>query len=286
MTLFAPAKINLTLEVLARRPQGYHGMRSVMVPVGLYDSIAIGPQLARLSEGGPASDDLVMRALAAADCEPVSVHLEKRIPIGGGLGGGSSDAAAILRAAMEGSLPRTTRAQRDWLATARALGSDVPFFLVGTAALVEGTGERVTALGALPPWWCVVLRPAVAVPTGDAYRLIDDERTRVPSAQRPRSESVSLAMVDALQRGEFAAVSEALGNDFHDVVLRAYPAVGRAAEALERAGAKRTLLCGSGSCVFALFEFETEARSVAQRVDPADAPETFVAPFVADERWR
>ena len=96
--------------------------------------------------------------------------MRKRIPVGAGLGGGSSDAAAILRAAIDGALGPL--AAQDWLADARALGSDVPFFLTGTGALVEGTGERVTALGALPPWWVVVLAPAVHVDTGDAYRRL------------------------------------------------------------------------------------------------------------------
>lgn len=291
VTLLAPAKINLTLEVLARQADGYHRVRSVMAPIGVYDLLvaerAAGPSLTR--EGAElASDDLVSRALAAAACDGVRVVLEKRIPVGGGLGGGSSDAAAVLRAAMDGGLERTAGAGEtpDWLAIARALGSDVPFFLVGTAALVEGTGERVTAVGSLPAWWSVVARPGITVPTAQAYRLLDAERAGSPRPSRPRSESASLVALEALQRADFEAVTDALHNDFQDVVLGAYPEVARAHDALARAAGSRALLCGSGSCVFALFRREADARAVARDVDPRAAAEVFVAPLVADERWR
>src|ERR1700682_388658 len=140
----APAKINLTLEVLARREDGYHTLRSVMVPIGLYDRIELeaaeaGARGSFTVEGdapdGAAEDNLVLRALEAAGVKtPMRVTLEKRVPIGGGLGGGSSDAAAVLRAAVEGRLgPAGVGA---WLGAARGLGSDVSFFMVGTAALV------------------------------------------------------------------------------------------------------------------------------------------------------
>jgi 4-diphosphocytidyl-2-C-methyl-D-erythritol kinase len=290
-TLLAPAKINLTLEVLARQADGYHRVRSVMAPIGVYDRLtaesAAEPSLA-CDAPLLASDNLVSRALTAAACEPVRMTLQKGIPVGGGLGGGSSDAAAVLRAAMDGALGRFADPAHatDWLAIARALGSDVPFFLVGTAALVEGTGERVTAAGALPSWWCVVVRPGVRVPTAQAYRLLDAERARASPATRPRSESISLVALEALQRADFVAVSNALHNDFHEVVLGAYPEVARAHDALVRAGGTRALLCGSGSCVFALFEREDDARAVARDVDPRSAEELLVAPLVADERWR
>jgi 4-diphosphocytidyl-2-C-methyl-D-erythritol kinase len=284
-TLLAPAKINLTLEILGRRDDGYHTLRSVMVPIGLYDRISLEPATTPSFHSGAeiASDNLVTRALSASGVrEPLRVSLEKAIPIGGGLGGGSSDAAAVLRAAMRGTFGPP--AERDWLATARELGSDVPFFLSGTAALVEGTGERVTALGALPDWWAVVLRPTVAVATADAYRRLDAARPNAMS--RPRAESRSLAAVDALQRADFAGLSAALVNDFHDVILAAFPEIARAAAALGEAGARGTLLSGSGSCLFALFEEEDAARACAAIVDPSAYAQIFVAPFHHDPAWR
>ncbi len=230
-----------------------------------------------------ASENLIERALEAAGVsKPLEVFLEKNIPVGGGLGGGSSDAAAILRAAASGELGPP--AERDWLDVARALGSDVPFFLSGTAALVEGTGERVTALGALPPWWAIVAQPNVAVATADAYRRLDTTRTAAVS--RPRAESRSLKAIDALQRGDFAALQAELSNDFHDVILAAFPEVARTAAALEHAGAKGVLLSGSGSCLFALFENEAAATAVAARIDPAACAEVFNVPFHHDLAWR
>jgi 4-diphosphocytidyl-2-C-methyl-D-erythritol kinase len=289
-TLLAPAKINVTLEILARRDDGYHTLRSVMVPIGLYDRIDLVPsETPRFRASDPALQDgnLVMRALTAAGVEArFEVTLDKRIPVGGGLGGGSSDAGAVLRAAMEGELGEVS--PRDWMAAASALGSDVPFFLAGTAALVEGAGERVTAIGALPDWWVVVARPHAFVPTADAYRRLDASRAsgRGAPASRPRATSASLAAVDALQRRDFAALADALVNDFHAVVLDAYPAVARAREALAAAGAANALLSGSGSCLFALFETEAEAIAVASRLDASSVEAAFAIPLHRDRAWR
>jgi 4-diphosphocytidyl-2-C-methyl-D-erythritol kinase len=287
--LLAPAKINATLEILSRRDDGYHTLRSVMLPLGLYDRIDVSPDAPPGFEANDPSlveNNLVSRALDAAGLGGrFAVRLEKAIPVGGGLGGGSSDAAAILRAAMDGRLGAVP--DRDWLATASALGSDVSFFLAGTGALVEGTGERVTALGALPDWWAIVVRPQASVATADAYRLLDAARAQRGSPpSRARATSASLAAVDALQRADFAAVRASLVNDFHEPILAAYPAVAAAAGALRAAGASDVMLSGSGSCLFALFESEGGARDVAARVDPAAVERSFVVPFHHDPAWR
>ena len=237
-TLLAPAKINLTLEILSRRDDGFHTLRSVMVPIALYDRIELQPSdTTGFAVDDPAlrTNNLIERALESAGTTPYAVRLHKEIPVGGGLGGGSSDAAAVLRAAMDGLLGAPP--QRDWLALAAALGSDVPFFLAGTGALVEGTGERVTAIGVLPDWWAIVARPFASVATADAYRQLDARRASDGGwPSRPRSSSASLGAVDALQRRDFAALNAALVNDFHELVLEAYPAVARAHAALRAAG--------------------------------------------------
>ncbi|MGP6156128.1 MAG: 4-(cytidine 5'-diphospho)-2-C-methyl-D-erythritol kinase [Vulcanimicrobiaceae bacterium] len=292
-TLLAPAKINLTLEVLARRDDGYHTLRSVMVPLALYDRITLTPTVqphfsVRSVDGAPSDpalerDNLVVRALEAAGVRaPLLVSLEKAIPVGGGLGGGSSDAAAVLRHVMNGGLGPLH--QRDWLTLAKRLGSDVPFFLAGTAALVEGAGERITPLGALPPWWAVVIRPKAAVPTAEAYRILDASRNGSPS--RPRATSASLAAVDALQRADLAALQATLVNDFHEPILAAYPPVAEACTALQAAGASAALLSGSGSCLFTVTDTEVAAREIARRFDSAAAEALFVCSFHHDESWR
>jgi 4-diphosphocytidyl-2-C-methyl-D-erythritol kinase len=288
-TLYAPAKINLTLEILARRSDGYHTLRSVMLPIGLYDRIelrASGRASLEVSDPALARGNLVERALTAAGVRtPYAVTLHKAIPVGGGLGGGSSDAAAVIRAATGGALGSLD--DQDWLAVARGLGSDVPFFLAGTGALVEGTGERVTPIGALPEWWTIVARPNAVVPTADAYRLLDARRAKEgEQSSRPRSTSASLTAVDAIQRREFGTLTGTLVNDFHDVVLDAYPEVARADAALRAAGAQHVLLSGSGSCLFALFETEAAAHAIAATLDAAAFDCTFVVPFHHDPAWR
>jgi 4-diphosphocytidyl-2-C-methyl-D-erythritol kinase len=288
-TLRAPAKINLTLEILNRRDDGYHYLRSVMLPIGLYDDITVvpAPQFAfhctppSLGEG-----NLVVRALAAGGLAtaPIAVGLAKHIPVGAGLGGGSSDAGTILRAAIDGTLGAAPA--RDWVATARELGSDIPFFLSGTGALVEGTGERVTALGALPPWWVVVLAPDVHVDTGDAYRRLAATRAEAPPATRARNDSASLRAAEAVQRGDYAAAIAAATNDFEPVVTAAYPPVAAALDALRAAGARHAMLSGSGGATFALCEDGASARSLDAKLRAPNGARSFVVPLAASTDWQ
>ena len=287
LVLRAPAKLNLTLEILTRRDDGFHALRSVMVPLGLYDEIQLEPAESStfgVDDATLAEDNLVVRALAAVAAPPHRVRLRKAIPTQAGLGGGSSDAAAIVRAAAAGDLGAVPPC--DWLATARSLGSDVPFFLTGTGALVEGTGERVTALGTLPAWWALVVQPAVAVSTADAYRLLDAARAVEPMATRTRNESVSIALLEAVQRGSFEQTWQLAQNDFHALILARYPEIEHAQAALLAAGARKALLAGSGSAVFALFETQADAEAVAARVERAAVGHTFLAPLAGDGTWR
>ncbi len=216
---------------------------------------------------------------------PVAVTLRKRVPVGAGLGGGSSDAASVLRAAMGGAFGPAPA--RDWVADARALGSDVPFFLVDGPALVEGTGERVTALGAAPPWWVVLLVPDAHVATGGAYGALAAARERAPAPSRPRSDSVTLRCGEALQRGDYAAVLAAMRNDFEPVVRAAYPPVDAALRALAAAGAPgRAMLSGSGGACFALFADEPAARAFAARLRAPAGAALHVVPFASGAAWR
>jgi 4-diphosphocytidyl-2-C-methyl-D-erythritol kinase len=288
MTLRAPAKVNLTLEILSRRDDGYHTLRSVMLPIGLYDDVTIAPaeRFAFTCDAGELEgDNLVVRALAAAGFAdaPFAIHLAKAIPVGAGLGGGSSDAAAVIRAAMHGAFGPA--AARDWIAIARSVGSDVPFFLTETGALVEGTGERLTALGALPPWWIVVLAPGVHVNTGDAYRRLAASRASAPPA-RPRSGSASLAMVEAVQRADYDAAVASLTNDFEPIVAAAYPAVAAALDALRAAGAPRAMLSGSGSATFALCRSEADARALSAALAVPAGGRLFAVPLAHADAWR
>lgn len=264
VVLRAPAKLNLTLEVLDRRTdERLHPLRSLMVPIDLYDEIEIcrHPRFTfECDTPGLENDNLIIRALHALNLSGASVRvrLRKRIPIGAGMGGGSSDAASILLAAQRGVFGDL--GSLDYLAHARELGSDVPFFLTGTAALVEGFGERVTSAGTCPPWFAVVVSPPIAISTSAAFARLD----AVPRPSRPRNTSASLRALAALQRAEFDSVRSLLQNDFNTVVGVEVPEVACALDALRNAGA-HPLVTGSGSSVFAL------ERSAADRDAVVDA---------------
>jgi 4-diphosphocytidyl-2-C-methyl-D-erythritol kinase len=286
VTLLAPAKVNLTLEILARRDDGYHALRSVMVPVALADELTIAPaERFAFACDPPAltADNLVVRAfdrLGLADA-PLAVTLRKRIPVGAGLGGGSSDAASVLRAAMEGAFG-ALGAERDWVADARALGSDVPFFLVDAPALVEGTGERVTALGAPPPWWVVLVVPPVLVATAAAYAQLAHLRAEQPPPVRARSDSATIRCGQALQRHDYDEVLATMSNDFEPVVRAAQPAVDATLRALTAAGAPgRAMLSGSGGACFALLAGADDARDFAGRLRAPAGAKVHVVPFAA-----
>jgi 4-diphosphocytidyl-2C-methyl-D-erythritol kinase len=284
MMLHAPAKINLTLEVLQRRDDGYHALRSLMVPLAFGDTVSIVASdrfsFACSDKALETADNLVVRAARAVAPEPnVAIDLHKRIPTQAGLGGGSSDAAAVLVGAMNGAFGSVS--ERDWVAAARELGSDVPFFLCGTGALVEGTGERVTAVGALPAWHVLIVKPPVAVSTAAAYAALD----KVNRSSRPRNASVSLAALDALQRGDFAALEATLTNDFHETIAAANPEVALAIEALRAAGASKPLLCGSGSAVFALAESAAEVTSMQSRLDLDETFARIATCFMETPQW-
>jgi len=225
--------------------------------------------------------NLVVAAVRAlGDVPPMRIELRKRIPVQAGLGGGSSDAAAVLRAAMDGAFG--ARLRRDWLHLARALGSDVPFFLSGTAALVEGAGERITPAGAIPDWYATLVKPPATISTAAAYAQLD--RAGIPS--RPRKSSVSIEVLEAMQRGDFAAVESRLQNDFHHVIVSQTPQIGDAVSALYAAGARNVLLAGSGSCVFTLASERAQAEAIRSRLDLPPDYERFTTAFAATPQWR
>jgi 4-diphosphocytidyl-2C-methyl-D-erythritol kinase len=186
----------------------------------------------------------------------------------------------VLRAAMSGAFGRAYAA--DWLDIARSLGSDVPFFLADSGALVEGTGERVTAVGALPFWHVLVIKPPVAVSTAAAFAQLD----AVTRPSRPRNTSISLSALTALQRGDFDEVERSLTNDFHDVIAGTTPPVARAIDALRAAGARNALLSGSGSAVFTLARDAQTIAAIEKRLDLGLEYSRFPTAFAHSSSWR
>ncbi len=275
-TASARAKINLHLAVQARRPDGYHALRTVFQTIALADTLTIvehdGPFILRCP-GGDAPEDasnLVVRAARAlADAlgrpEPagLAVTLDKQVPAQAGLGGGSADAMATLRllCAIWG-----VAAERDLLAAVGArLGSDVPFFAWGGTALGLGRGDEISPLPALPPLACAIVRPPFGVPTADAYRWL--------SAARRESPPPASRFDPPARSEDWPARLAVCRNDFEPVVAARHPEIADAVAVLRDAGAVLAMMSGSGSAVYGLF---------AREADAARA----LAPLVARPGWR
>ncbi|HEX8501752.1 MAG TPA: 4-(cytidine 5'-diphospho)-2-C-methyl-D-erythritol kinase [Pyrinomonadaceae bacterium] len=262
LTVPAFAKINLGLRVLGRRPDGFHEISTVFQTVTLHDTLTFettpGGRLELVCSDPEIPSDgtnLVLRAASALRerfgvGEGARVRLEKAIPAGGGLGGGSADAAVTL-AALSALWEIETDAGELSEIGAR-LGADVPFFLTGGTAAGTGTGADVRPLADAPKMHLCVVAPGVHVSTAEAY-----EALRAPALTKAdTAANLSVSRAEA----EFPdSLCDVTSNDFEAVVVRLYPEIGRAREALSEAGAVRVMLSGSGSGVFGVFESEAEA---------------------------
>ena len=276
VTRNAYAKINLTLDVGPRRPDGYHDIRSVMQTLALHDTLTVTrtpehPGVVLEVTGDEAGDvpadasNLVVqaavrlqksaaaRATLTADQSGLHILLEKRIPAQAGMGGGSSDAAAALLAVA--SLLDIHLSLRRLTELAATLGADVPFFLDGGTALVEGIGEQITLLPPAPPFAVVVVKPPVGVSTALAYAALDADATRETGRATER----------------WLTGEETFANDFERVVLAAYQEIARAYSVLtwtdETGESFRPLLCGSGAALFCRASNEAAAERLAARAE-------------------
>lgn len=262
MILQAYAKINLGLRILRRRADGFHAIETIFHRISLSDQLAITARAAsiELSSTDPAlpcdATNLCWKAVtllqeACGTRQGASIHITKRIPMGAGLGGGSSDAAVVLR-----HLPRLwghvlTDARLHELGA--LLGSDVPFFLQQSSAYAEGRGEQLTPFECQLPYWILLVNPGIHVSTPWAYKEFSKKLSE--GYQVPRGTLFSP------EAHRMHPLSKVLYNDFEDVVFPAYPAIGELKQTLLASGAAYALMSGSGSSVFALFEDERRARS-------------------------
>lgn len=270
VTLAAPAKVNLRLCILAREESGYHALETVFCALSLADEVTVarGDGGIRLEmeggvDAGPPERNLAVRAAdrfyaAIGEAPAIDLHLAKRIPAAAGLGGGSSDAAATLRAlnALHGDpLPREALLQMGI-----ELGADVPFFLCGSPlALAWGRGERLMPLPPLPPRPVLVAHPGEAMPTPEAFAAV--------AALRGGSYQPRASLIDPAALADWDSVATLAANDFEPVVTARIPSLRDALAALRASGATIALLAGSGSSIFAIFN------DIAAR-DAADAPIT------------
>lgn len=268
------AKINLGLHVLGRRADGYHEIRTVFQTISLHDGLTFETtpdgrlELACADPSIPTDEtNLVLRAAVAlreryGAGRGARVTLEKRVPAGGGLGGGSSDAAATLIAL---SHLWNLKADVNELSDLGArLGADVPFFLAGGTALGTGTGTDIEPLEDAPKTHLVVATPDVHVSTAEAYKALG-----VPALTK--DDALANLSVSRTEADFPDSLCDVMSNDFEAVVVRLHPEIGRARDALLGAGAVRALLSGSGSSVYGVFESELEAGRAAAALGGAEA---------------
>lgn len=284
-----PAKINLHLRVGRQRADGFHPLLSWMCTVGLFDTLTLERQSANaagsiaLSCDDPAlpcdQRNLVVRAgeawLAERDARAnYRVHLEKRIPAGGGLGGGSSDGARMLVAL--NILEATGASPTELAEFAARFGSDLSFFMFAPSAACRGRGELVEPLPAPLPRWALLALPELAMPTPAVYRRFDELMERGGGAVRPTDDDGEVAILAEPDWREWASLSAGpllrqLQNDLEAPAFSISPALGALRADMEQSLQRPIRMSGSGSTLFTLFDAEHEARAAAGQVAGAHA---------------
>ena len=270
LELSAPGKVNFGLRILGRRPDGYHTLESLFLPIdhadgvtlSLRDAPGVGLRVSGDAAAGVPADarNLAVRAaesllVAAGHAGGVAIELVKRLPSPGGLGGGSSDAGSVLRGLAE-LLPGTVSIER-LRALALALGADVPFFLDPRPALVGGIGERVEPVAALPSFALLLAHPGVPLATAEVYAAYDEgSRSLTPPGSGPSIRPL-LALRD---------LRSLVVNDLEPAATRLCPAVAELRKEIEAAGALAVSLSGSGPTVFGVFPSERAAEGARHRI--------------------
>lgn len=284
VSILAPAKINLILRILDRRADGFHNLWSVMHTVAVEDEVAIQFNQAhaeinlRCDARSLSADhtNLVFRAAAAVlqRCERkvgLDIALTKRIPMGAGLGGGSSDAAATIIGLNR--LLGLRWSAMEMADVGQSLGSDVPFFFRAPAAAVSGRGEQVRAIDVTGSRWVVLVNPGFPVETKWAYQQLSLTRSEI----RPLSEAhAALAKVSTISWDEILAAAE---NDFELPVFNAHPELRNIKAHLLQDGAEAALLSGSGATVFGVFPDEASTRKAVIRFSAHRPFKVFAAPM-------
>lgn len=264
----AYAKINLGLDVLRRREDGYHEVKMIMQTIDLYDTltfcrkkepgIVLKIDKENLSAG---RDNLICRAAERLFAETgisegVEIFLEKRIPIAAGMAGGSTDAAATLMGLNE--LFGFGFSLEQLQALGVTLGADIPYCLMGGTALSEGIGEVLTKLPAPPPCVLVVAKPDIDVSTKFVYENLHADTL----AYHPDIDG----MEEAIRNGSLSGIAKRIGNVLETVTVRKYPVIDEIKEQMKKAGALNALMSGSGPTVFGLFTEKEPADAAAEQI--------------------
>lgn len=259
----APAKINLSLDVLGKRNDGYHDVEMIMTTVDLADRIELNTiqedriEVSLWSRYVPNDErNLAYKAAKAFKTKynitkGVHIKIEKVIPVSAGLGGGSTDAAAVLRGLnklWEMNIPTAELA-----ALGATLGSDIPFCVYGSTGIAKGYGEIIEPLPSPPPFWVVLAKPDIGVSTRTIF-----QRVKMDEIIHPNTEGV----IEALYNKNFAMLCEMIGNSLEPITISIHPEVQRIKEKMMLAGARGVLMSGSGPTVYGLVEQESKAQRI------------------------
>ena len=265
-TLTAPAKVNLALDILDTRPDGYHDMKMVMQTISLCDTVSVEETAADVelrTDGDfiPAGKKTLEQRAAEAFFEAAGfpmpglrVTLEKVTPAYAGLGGGSADVAALLRILRDNYAPEMSTEELERIGF--TVGSDMPFCVRGGTALAEGRGEVLTDLKPLPDCWFVLCKPDFGIPTPSLFALVDGGELTC----RPDIGGMGLA----LESGDLAGVAARLGNVFEEVLPEEYHEVFTIKNRLMELGALNAAMSGSGPTVFGIFSEQETAKRAAE----------------------
>lgn len=270
----ACAKFNLYLSVLQKQESGFHDISSVMTTLSLSDTVLLSLEDAEetvisltVEDADLATDDknIAYRAAAlylqaAKHTADVKIHIKKRIPVAAGLGGGSADAAAVLRLMQKGL---SLLSEEELFSIAESLGSDVPFCLRGGAAHCLGRGERMTPVTLSSEIPVVVLRSSEAVSTPEAYRALD---LLYNDFKEPKSSALPEGLLSNMENGDTETLLPLLFNIFEDVILPTHPEASENYALLSKMGAERVLMAGSGPTVVGCFKSKKKAREVAEKI--------------------
>jgi 4-diphosphocytidyl-2-C-methyl-D-erythritol kinase len=289
----APAKVNLRLRVIGKRQDGYHLLDTIIVPVSLFDEI----EITKITKGRnntaaaeqpevtcdhplvPAGEkNLAYRAarllLKGKNIrERVRIHIAKRIPVGAGLGGGSSDAAAVLLGLNR--LLRFNYSLQELEKISLSLGADVPFFIKAVPARARGIGERLSAIRHFPRLWMVILYPGFPLSTAWVYRNL-----RLKLTKHRLNNSINFTYLS----GSPEEIRRLLVNDLETVTVSRHPKIGLLKENLTRAGAIGSLMSGSGSSVFGVFDSRQRAQQALCRLREEGEAQAFLVQVLRQRR--
>ncbi|WP_226660099.1 4-(cytidine 5'-diphospho)-2-C-methyl-D-erythritol kinase [Pseudalkalibacillus hwajinpoensis] len=263
LSVKAPAKINLALDVLHKRPDGFHEVEMVMTNVDLADRLELTElrrnEIIIESTSGFVPDDQRNLAFQAAALlkkkfnirQGIAIKIDKQIPVAAGLAGGSSDAAATLRGLNElWELGLTYDQLAD---IGSEIGSDVAFCVYGGTALAKGRGEIIQPIDAPPPCWVILAKPSIGVSTAEVYRRLRTNEMNHPDVR---------GMMQAIEEKNYEGICDLLGNVLEDVTLKLHPEVRQIKEKMESLGADGVLMSGSGPTVFGLTRHESRMQRI------------------------